>query len=101
MSEQPCPHDLVDETGAAREQEDGAQRRHHPFRSGGRRLLGGLSDGLLAVVVASCHYRRAPGPSALRNMTLLPAACGEKNAVTSSSKKVSPVAPRRSAYAAR
>jgi DNA-binding beta-propeller fold protein YncE len=36
-------------------------------------------------------------PAATRNMTLFPLACGEKKSVTSSSKKVSPVAPRPSA----
>ena len=40
-------------------------------------------------------------PIASRKMALLPFACGEKNLVTSSSKKVSPVEPRRWAYAAR
>lgn len=40
---------------------------------------------------------RSGCPRATRNMTLLPAACGEKNSVTSSSKKVSPVAPKRCA----
>lgn len=39
--------------------------------------------------------RRAGMPSATRNMTLLSRACGAKNAVTSSSKNVRPVAPRR------
>jgi hypothetical protein len=40
-------------------------------------------------------------PGVIRNITLLPALWGEKNAVTSSSKNVSPVAPSLSAYAAR
>jgi len=40
-------------------------------------------------------------PIASRKMALLSFACGEKNAITSSSKKVSPVAPRCWAYAAR
>jgi hypothetical protein len=34
-------------------------------------------------------------PKAIKNMTLLPAAWGEKNSVMSSSKKVSPEAPSR------
>jgi len=34
-------------------------------------------------------------PSAIKNITLFPAAWGEKSSVTSSSKKVSPEAPRR------
>src|SRR5215472_13742737 len=38
--------------------------------------------------------RLADLPRASKNMTLLPAASGEKNSVTSSSKKVSPDAPR-------
>ena len=37
--------------------------------------------------------RRAGRPMAVRNMTDFPVACGEKKSVTSSSKKVSPVAP--------
>ena len=50
-----------------------------------------------------CRSRRFGDrwPTALRNMTLLPAAWGEKNRVTSSSKNVSPVAPRPSAHAQR
>src|SRR6266496_1020393 len=36
-------------------------------------------------------------PNAIKNITLLPCACGEKNFVTSSSKNVNPVAPRSSA----
>ena len=40
-------------------------------------------------------------PIASKKMALFPFACGEKKAVTSSSKKVSPVEPRRWAYAAR
>lgn len=39
--------------------------------------------------------RFADFPNAIRNITLLPAACGEKNSVTSSSKNVSPEAPSR------
>src|SRR5438105_3099440 len=38
-------------------------------------------------------------PSASKNSTLLPAACGEKNLVTLSSKNVRPVAPSLNAYA--
>src|ERR671918_148208 len=41
--------------------------------------------------------RRAVRPSAVRNIKLFPSAWGEKNSVTSSSRKVSPVAPKRSA----
>jgi len=40
-------------------------------------------------------FRFADFPNASRNITLFPAAWGEKNSVTSSSKKVSPEAPRR------
>lgn len=40
-------------------------------------------------------------PIATKKMALLPFACGEKNLITSSSKKVSPVPPRRWAYAAK
>src|SRR6266516_7428423 len=36
-------------------------------------------------------------PNAIKNITLLPSAWGEKNFVTSSSKNVNPVAPRPSA----
>lgn len=45
--------------------------------------------------------RRAGRPNAMRNITLFPAACGEKKRITSSSKNVSPVAPIPTAYAAR
>ncbi|TMA57573.1 MAG: hypothetical protein E6J75_07365 [Deltaproteobacteria bacterium] len=61
VPEQPRPHDLVDEARAAGEQEDGAQHRHHPLRSGARRLLGRSPQGFLPVVLAAGHYRRAPG----------------------------------------
>lgn len=53
------------------------------------------------------HYRPYCGlrfrglPIASKKMALLSFACGEKNLITSSSKKVSPVAPRCWAYAAR
>ena len=40
-------------------------------------------------------------PIASKKMALFPFACGEKKAVTSSSKKVSPVEPRRWEYAAK
>ena len=40
-------------------------------------------------------------PIANRKIALLPFACGEKKFITSSSKKVSPVEPRRWAYAAK
>jgi len=40
-------------------------------------------------------------PRAIRNIVLLPCACGEKNLVTSSSKNVRPLAPRPSPYAPR
>ena len=52
-------------------------------------------------VYAQRRSRCAGWPIAIRNITLLPAACGEKNSVTSSSKKVRPVAPIPSANAAR
>lgn len=39
-------------------------------------------------------FRFTDFPNATRNITLLPAASGEKNSVTSSSKNVSPDAPR-------
>ena len=45
--------------------------------------------------------RRAGRPTAMRNITAFPAASGEKKSVTSSSRKVSPVAPHPRAYAAR
>src|SRR5262245_48588604 len=41
--------------------------------------------------------RREPTPIANKRMALLPCACGEKKPVTSSSKKVKPVAPSRCA----
>jgi hypothetical protein len=49
----------------------------------------------------NCGLRFSGLPIASRKMALLSFACGEKNSVTSSSKKVSPVAPRCWAYAAR
>jgi len=63
--------------------------------------------GVGQIAVAAPELRRRPAhdaspsaarsgcPRATRNMTLFPAACGEKNSVTSSSKNVSPVAPKR------
>ncbi len=48
-----------------------------------------------------CGLRFSGLPIASRKMALLPFACGEKKLITSSSKKVSPVAPRLWAYAAR
>ncbi len=69
----------------------------------------------LAVLVslAGCGGGGSPGPGAMpgpntfsitiatKNMTHLPSAWGEKNSVTSSSKKVSPVAPSLWAWAPR
>src|SRR5216684_1303541 len=48
-----------------------------------------------------CGLRFSGLPIASRKIALLPFACGEKKLITSSSKKVSPVEPRRWAYAAR
>jgi hypothetical protein len=48
-----------------------------------------------------CDSRFRGLPIASRKMALLSFACGEKKLTTSSSKKVSPVAPRCWAYAAR
>src|ERR1019366_7206802 len=48
-----------------------------------------------------CGLRFSGLPIARRKMATLPFACGEKKLITSSSKKVSPVAPRHWAYAAR
>lgn len=48
-----------------------------------------------------CGVRFRGLPIATKKMALLPFACGEKNLITSLSKKVSPVPPRRWAYAAR
>src|SRR5271165_1469522 len=50
---------------------------------------------------AYCGWRFRGLPIASKKMALLSFACGEKKLITSSSKKVSPVAPRRWAYAAR
>lgn len=48
------------------------------------------------LVVIPYRFRRLAGfPRATRNMGLRPSASGEKNSVTSSSKNVRPVAPRR------
>jgi hypothetical protein len=51
--------------------------------------------------LAYCGFRFRGLPIASRKMALLFFACGEKKLTTSSSKKVSPVAPRCWAYAAR
>jgi hypothetical protein len=48
-----------------------------------------------------CGLRFSGLPIASRKIALLCFACGEKKLTTSSSKKVSPVAPRCWAYAAR
>jgi hypothetical protein len=50
----------------------------------------------LASALRFCDF-----PNAIKNITLIPAAGGEKNSVTSSSKNVSPDAPRCWEYAAR
>jgi len=60
--------------------------RRAPARAAANHLVGPRPSGL---------------PTAMRNITLLPSAWGEKKAVTSSSKNVSPVAPRPRANAAR
>ena len=48
-----------------------------------------------------CDLRFIGLPIATRKMAALPVACGEKKLITSSSKKVSPVAPKPWAYADR
>ena len=60
-----------------------------------------FSEEFIDTLVSYWGLRRARLPKAMRNMTLLPAAWGEKKLVTSSSKKVSPLAPTRWAYAPR
>ena len=57
-------------------------------------------DGV-SLIIARTNYkmfnpfRFTDFPNAIKNITLLPVAWGEKNSVTSSSKNVSPEAPRR------
>ena len=72
-------------------------------------LLGGVLDqqtrpAYLLLLIERCRKpssARSGWPTAVRNNTLFPAACGEKNVVTSSSKNVKPVAPKCWAYAAK
>jgi hypothetical protein len=69
-----------------------------------RRLLAALDYFRLTdnqEVNTYCSLRFSGLPIASRKMALLSVACGEKKLITSSSKNVSPVAPRCWAYAAR
>jgi hypothetical protein len=57
-----------------------------------------ISEGRVSDKITLCQLKPfgfTDVPNAIKNMTLLPAACGEKKSVMSSLKKVSPEAPRR------
>src|SRR5262249_55818903 len=81
------------------EHERGTDRTHGGRNAGAG--VGRVRPHGLQVAPDLRDQRRRGRPHATRNITLFPAACGEKKRVTSSSKKVSPVAPRSTAYAAR
>ena len=68
-----------------------------PYKGRASATRGTLTRRAICGFIHYCGLRFSGLPIASRKIALFPSACGEKKLITSSSKKVSPVAPSRCA----